>query len=74
MSDEIKKIRCSFCGKSEDQVQRLISGPNVYICNECIDLCSDLLDSEFGYDEVPDAVTETVIDEVPSSCRNKKTA
>lgn len=72
MSDEIKKIRCSFCGKSEDQVQRLISGPNVYICNECIDLCSDLLDSEFGYDEVPDAEIEAVIDEVPHPVDIKK--
>jgi ATP-dependent Clp protease ATP-binding subunit ClpX len=72
MSDEIKKIRCSFCGKSEDQVQRLISGPNVYICNECIDLCSDLLDSEFGYDDVPDAEIEAVIDEVPHPVDIKK--
>lgn len=72
MSDEIKKIRCSFCGKSEDQVQRLISGPNVYICNECIDLCSDLLDSEFGYDEVPDAEIEAVIDKVPHPVDIKK--
>ncbi len=71
MSDEIKKIRCSFCGKSEDQVQRLISGPNVYICNECIDLCSDLLDSEFGYDE-PDVETSSVIDEVPHPVEIKK--
>ncbi len=72
MSEEIKKIRCSFCGKSEDQVQRLISGPNVYICNECIDLCSDLLDSEFGYDDVQDAEIEAVIDEVPHPVEIKK--
>ncbi|HHT94398.1 MAG TPA: ATP-dependent Clp protease ATP-binding subunit ClpX [Clostridia bacterium] len=65
MSDEIKKIRCSFCGKSEDRVQRLISGPGVYICNECVDLCSDLLDTELGYDDEEEEVTETVIDEVP---------
>ncbi|HPZ00248.1 MAG TPA: ATP-dependent Clp protease ATP-binding subunit ClpX [Clostridiales bacterium] len=40
------KIRCSFCGKTQDEVQKLIAGPGVYICDECIDLCSDML-----YDE-----------------------
>ena len=72
MSNEIKKIRCSFCGKSEDQVQRLISGPNVYICNECIDLCSDLLDSEFGYDDVEELDKEPMIDEVPRPAEIKR--
>ena len=38
-----KLIRCSFCGKSQAQVQRILSGPNVYICNECVALCSTLL-------------------------------
>ena len=38
-----KLIRCSFCGKTQAQVQRILSGPNVYICNECVDLCSTLL-------------------------------
>ena len=36
-------IRCSFCGKRQEQVNRIIAGPNVYICNECIDLCSSIL-------------------------------
>lgn len=44
-NDEI--LRCSFCGKTSDQVKRLISGPNVYICDECVELCSDILDDEF---------------------------
>jgi ATP-dependent Clp protease ATP-binding subunit ClpX len=35
--------RCSFCGKRQDEVKKLISGPEVYICNECIDLCKDLI-------------------------------
>ncbi len=39
-----KLIRCSFCGKTQAQVQRILSGPNAYICNECVDLCSSLLD------------------------------
>lgn len=41
-----KEIRCSFCGKSEHQVDRLIEGPGVYICDECIDFCSNLLNPE----------------------------
>ncbi|MBI3392800.1 MAG: ATP-dependent Clp protease ATP-binding subunit ClpX [Nitrospirae bacterium] len=36
-------LRCSFCGKSQDEVKKLIAGPTVYICNECIDLCNDIL-------------------------------
>ena len=41
-----KKIYCSFCGKSQDQVKRLIAGNGVYICDECVQLCSDILDQE----------------------------
>jgi len=44
-------IRCSFCGKRENQAQRLIAGPGVYICNECVQACSDLLRDEIVYDE-----------------------
>ncbi|MFA7674268.1 MAG: ATP-dependent Clp protease ATP-binding subunit ClpX [Clostridia bacterium] len=74
MADEInKKIRCSFCGKSEDEVLRLISGPNVYICNECIDLCADLLDSEYGADEGrEEEAVKDVIDEVPNPAEIKR--
>ena len=46
-NDETNKLRCSFCGKTQDQVKKLIAGPNVYICDECIDLCSDILDEEY---------------------------
>ncbi len=42
--DREKKIRCSFCGKTQDQVEKLISGPGVYICNECVDLCMDIVE------------------------------
>ena len=44
-------ICCSFCGKRENQTQRLIAGPGVYICNECVQACSDLLRDEIVYDE-----------------------
>ena len=42
-----KQLRCSFCGKSQDQVRRLIAGPNVFICDECIELCQEIIDEEF---------------------------
>ena len=45
---EDKQIRCSFCGKREGQVKRLIAGPGVYICDECIDLCCDILQDDLG--------------------------
>lgn len=44
-------IRCSFCGKRENQAQRLIAGPGVYICNECVQACSELLRDEVVYDD-----------------------
>ena len=39
-------LKCSFCSKSQDQVRKLIAGPGVYICDECIDLCNEILDEE----------------------------
>ena len=36
-------LRCSFCGKSQDEVKKLIAGPTVYICDECIELCNDIM-------------------------------
>ncbi|MEG0388606.1 MAG: ClpX C4-type zinc finger protein, partial [Niameybacter sp.] len=49
--DDTKQLRCSFCGKSQDQVRRLIAGPQVYICDECIELCSEIIEEEFEGDE-----------------------
>ncbi len=46
MSDSEQILKCSFCGKTQNQVRRLIAGPNVYICNECVDLCVDILEKE----------------------------
>jgi hypothetical protein len=57
-----KLVNCSFCGKSQKQVKKLIAGPNVYICDECIDLCNDIiaeeLTSEAGEPESPSPVSE----------------
>ena len=46
MTEKTNKLHCSFCGKEQSQVKKLIAGPNVYICNECIDLCNDILHEE----------------------------
>ena len=51
-------LKCSFCGKSQKQVKKLIAGPGVYICDECIDLCNEIIEEErgesanLGWDEV----------------------
>jgi ATP-dependent Clp protease ATP-binding subunit ClpX len=52
-------LKCSFCGKSQKQVKKLIAGPGVYICDECIDLCNEIIEeelaetSDLGFDELP---------------------
>jgi hypothetical protein len=45
-----KKLHCDFCGKSQDQVKRLISGPGVYICDECVELCHEIITEELSPD------------------------
>jgi len=45
-NDSNDKLNCSFCGKVQDDVKKLIAGPSVYICNECVDLCNDIIDEE----------------------------
>ena len=50
-NDDKRSIRCSFCGKHQDQVKRLIAGPGAYICNECVQLCMGILDDGFDLDE-----------------------
>ncbi len=45
--EERKQLKCSFCGKTQEQVRKLIAGPNVYICDECIEVCADIIDEEY---------------------------
>ncbi len=45
--EERKQLRCSFCNKTQDQVRKLIAGPGVYICDECIEICSEIIEEEF---------------------------
>lgn len=58
--DEKKQLKCSFCGKSQEQVKRLVAGPGVYICDECIELCSEIIEEEFE-----DTKIDAEINEIP---------
>ncbi|MCD4712968.1 MAG: ATP-dependent Clp protease ATP-binding subunit ClpX [Clostridiales bacterium] len=57
-------LKCSFCGKSQEQVKRLIAGPNVYICDECIELCNEILEEELAIYKGDDLL-EWTIEELP---------
>ena len=53
--DENKPVKCSFCGKYQEQVRRLIAGPGVYICDECVSLCKEIIDEDFAEISSPEA-------------------
>jgi ATP-dependent Clp protease ATP-binding subunit ClpX len=53
--DDDANLSCSFCGKSQREVKKLIAGPTVYICDECIELCNDIIAEEYGHEEAPSA-------------------
>lgn len=53
-NEEKGQLKCSFCGKSQDQVRKLVAGPGVYICDECIELCNEIVEEELGGDEEVD--------------------
>src|SRR5690625_4745242 len=50
-SDEKGPLKCSFCGKDQESVRKLVAGPGVYICDECIELCSEIVEEEIGAEE-----------------------
>ena len=64
-----RTVRCSFCQKTQDQVEKLIAGPGVYICNECVEQCLNII-------EVPAAraVSARVISRSPSPMRSKRSS
>ena len=62
-NDIPKSVKCSFCGKTQDNVRKIIAGPGVYICNECVGLCNEIIDAEYS-DE--DTYTLAELDEIPS--------
>ena len=79
--DDGTSIHCSFCGKSSEQVKKIIAGPDVYICNECIDLCKEIIDEEiysgeaveFGEVPKPQEIRKILSDYVIGQDRAKKT-
>ena len=61
--DDYKSVRCSFCGKHQEQVERVIAGPGAYICNECVHLCMNILGED--YDDGPEDTPE-IPDVIPT--------
>ncbi len=64
--EDKKQLKCSFCGKSQEQVRRLIAGPGVYICDECIELCQEIIDEEF------DEEVDVELDDIPRPAQIKE--
>ncbi len=58
--DENSNLSCSFCGKSQKEVKKLIAGPTVYICDECIELCNDIIAEEYGQEEPQSPVSKVL--------------
>ena len=52
MENKDTKLTCTFCGKGQEDVRKLIAGPSVYICDECVDLCNDIIEEEVKSDDV----------------------
>jgi ATP-dependent Clp protease ATP-binding subunit ClpX len=79
--DDNANLSCSFCGKSQKEVRKLIAGPTVYICDECIELCNDIIAEEYGQDDSsrevshvpkPKEIKQTVDEYVVGQERAKK--
>ena len=52
LKDSGKQLFCSFCGKSQAEVKKLVAGPSVFICNECISLCNDILNEDTNHEKM----------------------
>ncbi len=63
-------VRCSFCGKSQESAKRIVAGPNVYICDECIDLCKNIVENEYYEDD--QYVIEEKVDTLPNPAEIKE--
>ncbi len=68
-NDIPKNVRCSFCGKSQETVKKLVAGPGVYICDECVDLCTSIIEAEILTN---DEVGYTLAEKIPSPREIKK--
>ena len=72
--DERRSVKCSFCGKSQEKVRKLIAGPGVFICDECIGICANILEEEFGYEdeiEIPNSYNQQAEEELPTPMQLK---
>ncbi|MGJ9383024.1 ATP-dependent Clp protease ATP-binding subunit ClpX [Salipaludibacillus neizhouensis] len=80
-NEEKGQLKCSFCGKTQDQVRKLVAGPGVYICDECIELCTEIVEEELGSEEEvemedipkPQEIREILNDYVIGQDQAKKT-
>ena len=69
--DKDKTIRCSFCGKTQEEAQRIIAGPGVYICDECIKICTSIIENDL-YEDSELTYNDEVIDDLPKPADIKK--
>ncbi len=70
-NDVPKSVRCSFCGKSQESVKKIVAGPGVYICDECVDLCTSIIAAEV-YEDEEVGYTLNDLDKIPSPKEIKK--
>ncbi len=70
-NDVPKSVRCSFCGKSQENVRKIVAGPGVYICDECVDLCTSIIEADI-YDDEKAGYTLNELNNVPSPQEIKK--
>ena len=63
--DNFDKVRCSFCGKQRNEVRKLIAGPNVYICNECVELCREIVQEDMRYEQPNEQQSAYTKEDIP---------
>ena len=64
-NDIPKSVRCSFCGKAQENVKKIVAGPGVYICDECVELCTSIIETEL-YDDEKAGYTLNEFNDIPS--------
>ncbi|MBQ2201094.1 MAG: hypothetical protein II412_00850, partial [Clostridia bacterium] len=63
--DNFDRVRCSFCGKQRSEVRKLIAGPNVYICNECVELCREIVQEDMRYEQPSETGSAYTREDIP---------
>lgn len=64
-NDIPKSVRCSFCGKAQENVKKIVAGPGVYICDECVELCNSIIETEV-YDDEKAGYSLNELKDIPS--------